>query len=128
VTTRLKYVEVEKIGDGSMENMNNINEFGTTGTTGTTGTIGQESGSAGTKEQIKEKMTQKVNEVGTIVQDRTNKALESTSKSVDRVAMYLKDKDSQAMLQDLQQVVRKHPGKSLVAGLLLGMMVGKIMR
>jgi hypothetical protein len=58
----------------------------------------------------------------------SSKTMESASKSIDRISMYLREKDSNEMLQDLQQVVRRHPGKSLVLSVLVGAMVGRVMR
>jgi ElaB/YqjD/DUF883 family membrane-anchored ribosome-binding protein len=57
-----------------------------------------------------------------------NKAVESTSKGINRFTMYIREKETHEMLQDLGQVIRKHPGKSMAMGLALGFLVGKILR
>ncbi len=58
----------------------------------------------------------------------TNKVADTTNRGIDRVAMYLKKKDSQAMMNDLQEAVRRNPGKSILVGVLLGVLAGRILR
>ncbi len=78
--------------------------------------------------QMSSQVNQKVDNLAENIKSKTNKAVESTSRGIDRVTMYFKEKDSQAMMSDLQQVVRQHPGKSLISGLILGVLVGRILR
>lgn len=78
--------------------------------------------------QMGGKLSTTMDKVTTQMKERTNRAIESTSRGVDRMSIYMREKNTQEMVQDLQQVVRRHPGKSLVAGLFLGILVGKMMR
>lgn len=87
---------------------------------------GQSAGNEGAGTQ--QKIQQQAQQVQTQLRDSAEKAWQSTSRGIDRVSMYFREKDSQEMVQDLQQVVRKYPGASVVAGLFLGVMIGKLMR
>lgn len=75
-----------------------------------------------------EQVSQKMEQVRGTMQETTTKAKEATTQGIDRVVTYFREKDTQEMITDLQQMVRKHPGKSLAAGLLLGVLVGRVMR
>ncbi len=71
---------------------------------------------------------QKVDEVFQKAQEKTHQVIHKTTKGIDRVTLYLKDKGSPGLVNDLQQTIRQHPGKSLIAGLLVGVVVGKLFR
>jgi ElaB/YqjD/DUF883 family membrane-anchored ribosome-binding protein len=79
-------------------------------------------------QHMSSQINEKVDSLAENLKSKTNQAVESTSRGIDRMTMYFKEKDSQAMMEDLQQLVRKHPGKSLVSGVVLGVLLGKILR
>lgn len=75
-----------------------------------------------------EKVSHKVDDLTTQIKSSTNKAIDTTTRGIDRVTMYFRNKDTEAMLGDAQQMIRRHPGKSLLVGVLFGLMVGKVLR
>ncbi len=78
--------------------------------------------------QFGKQATEKIDVFSEQLKEKTNKAIETTTKGIDRVALYFKDKNSQELIDDVQQVIRKHPGKSVLGGLALGLLVGRILR
>lgn len=78
----------------------------------------------GTREQMSQKVTQMTSQM----RSKTSKALDSTTRNLDQMATYIREKDMDAMARDLQHVIRQHPGRSVVAGLVLGVLVGRILR
>ncbi len=60
--------------------------------------------------------------------EKTSAGLEATSRRVESMAEYLEQHDSRQMLEDMKVVVRRNPGKSMIAGLLVGLFVGRLLR
>lgn len=60
--------------------------------------------------------------------EKTSAGLEATSRRVESMAEYLEQHDSRQMWEDMKVVVRRNPGRSVIAGLLVGLFVGRIMR
>ena len=60
---------------------------------------------------------------------KTSAGLRRTSDRINSLAMYVEAHDtrdiSQALLRSSTDLVRKHPGKSLLAGVLLGLFLGR---
>lgn len=51
-----------------------------------------------------------------------------TGNRIDASARYVRDHDAKQMLDDVRETVRAHPGKSLVAALAVGLLVGRAFR
>lgn len=47
---------------------------------------------------------------------------------LDETARYVREHDAEQMMDDMRTVVRAHPGKSLVAALAVGLLVGRAFR
>jgi ElaB/YqjD/DUF883 family membrane-anchored ribosome-binding protein len=71
-------------------------------------------------------LTQKIDNA----RGKTSAGLRSTSDRINNLAMYVEEHDardmSEAVVKTSQELIRKHPGKSLVVGLVIGMVVGRI--
>lgn len=78
--------------------------------------------------RVSERMGSMATQMSSQIKERADRAMESTSKGIDRVAVYLREKDSRQMMRDLQHTVRKYPGRSLAAGLVVGLLIGRAMR
>jgi len=61
---------------------------------------------------------------------KTSAGLRTTSQRIQNLALYMEEHDakdmSDAVVRTSKELVRKHPGKSLIAGLLFGVLVGRI--
>jgi len=61
---------------------------------------------------------------------KTSAGLRNTSQRIQNLALYMEEHDakdmSDAVVRTSKELIRKHPGKSMVAGLILGMLVGRI--
>jgi ElaB/YqjD/DUF883 family membrane-anchored ribosome-binding protein len=61
---------------------------------------------------------------------KTSAGLRTTSERIQNLALYMEEHDakdmSEAVVRTSKELVRKHPGKSLIAGLLFGVLVGRI--
>jgi len=61
---------------------------------------------------------------------KTSAGLRTTSQRIQNLALYMEEHDakdmSEAVVRTSKELIRKHPGKSLIAGLVLGMLVGRI--
>jgi ElaB/YqjD/DUF883 family membrane-anchored ribosome-binding protein len=86
---------------------------------------------------VKEKVMTQANQYGEQLvtkidstRERTAEGLKSTSQRIDRLAMYIQEHDSrqmsEALINNSQQYIRQNPGKSLVFGLVAGMLLGRI--
>ena len=86
---------------------------------------------------VKEKMMSQANQMGEQLatkidstRERTAEGLKTTSKRIDRLAMYIQAHDSkqmsEALMKNSQQYVRQNPGKSLVFGLVAGVLLGRL--
>ncbi len=63
---------------------------------------------------------------------RASHGLRQTSQRLDRIAGYLEDHDSRdmgdALVRNAANTIRRYPGRSLLAGLLLGLALGRMFR
>jgi ElaB/YqjD/DUF883 family membrane-anchored ribosome-binding protein len=79
-------------------------------------------------EQTKVYGNQLVNKIDN-ARGKTSAGLRRTSDRINSLAMYVEAHDtrdiSQALLRSGTDLVRKHPGKSLLAGVLLGLLLGR---
>lgn len=73
-------------------------------------------------------LKEKVERLKTRLSERTQGTIDATSKTLENAVDYIKQHDTLEMVEDVQQIVKKHPGKSLLVGLLLGVMVGRALR
>ncbi len=78
--------------------------------------------------KIGEQVSAKMDDVKVQVRERASKVKDQTTRGIDRVTTYFREHDKQEIMQDLEQVIRKHPGKSVIAGMFLGLMVGRIIK
>lgn len=60
--------------------------------------------------------------------EKASAGLEATSRRIDDLAGYLEQHDSQQMWEDMKVVVRRNPGKSILTGLLVGVVLGRLFR
>ena len=51
-----------------------------------------------------------------------------TGNRIDAGARYMRDHDASQMIDDVSEMVRAHPGKSLLAALAVGLLVGRALR
>lgn len=86
---------------------------------------------------LKERVSEKARDYSSQARQKADEArgkastgLRSTSRRMQDLAQYLEEHDanemSQAALRSSKEVVRKHPGKSLLAGLVVGMLLGQL--
>lgn len=75
---------------------------------------------------ISNQLTQRIDNA----RGKTSAGLRNTSQRIQNLALYMEEHDakdmSDAVVRTSKELVRKHPGKSLLAGLLFGMLVGRI--
>jgi ElaB/YqjD/DUF883 family membrane-anchored ribosome-binding protein len=61
---------------------------------------------------------------------KTSAGLRNTSQRIQNLALYMEEHDakdmSEAVVRTSKELVRKHPGKSLLVGLIAGLLVGRI--
>jgi ElaB/YqjD/DUF883 family membrane-anchored ribosome-binding protein len=71
-------------------------------------------------------LTQKIDNA----RGKTSAGLRTTSQRIQNLAMYMEEHDakdmSEAVVRTSKELVRKHPGKSLLVGLIAGLLVGRI--
>ena len=84
------------------------------------------------KDKLGERAAKASSQFGETIDSNRGKAsqgLRSTSARIESVATYLDEHNSKdmgdALIQGTEQLIRKHPGKSLIAGLLVGLMIGR---
>jgi ElaB/YqjD/DUF883 family membrane-anchored ribosome-binding protein len=73
------------------------------------------------------------NQLGQKIDDargKTSARLRNTSQKIQNLAVYMEEHDakdmSESALRSSQELIRKHPGKSILAGILLGLLVGRL--
>ena len=52
-------------------------------------------------------------------------AAEAASDAMENAAEYVRDQDLEGMIEDAQQLVKKHPGADLLAAAALGFVIGR---
>lgn len=86
---------------------------------------------------IKEKVAEKTRVYGTQMKEKVDQTrgkaaggLRTTSERINNLALYLEEHDAQdmseAVARNSKELVRKNPGKSLIAGLVVGLLIGRI--
>lgn len=87
--------------------------------------------------ELKGKLRDQANTLGTQLgqkidnaRDKTSAQLRTASRKMDNAANYVETHDakdmSNAVMQASQELVRKHPGKSILAGLIVGVVLGRL--
>lgn len=56
---------------------------------------------------------------------KVNRAINSAADALDSTGKYLHDFDGREAMSELTSIARKHPGKSLLAAVVLGFVVGR---
>jgi len=128
--------------DNTFEN-NTDTLYSDTGSTGKTGTavkdgvtaikdkVGEQA--AGIKDKLSEQaktygtqLTQKIDGA----RGKTSAGLKTTSQRIQNLAMYVEEHDakdmSQAVVRSSKELIRENPGKSLLVGMALGLLFGRI--
>ena len=59
---------------------------------------------------------------------KVSQAAHGAADSLESAAQYVRDHDTKEMLSDLEAVIRKHPGKSLLAVLAVGYLAGRALQ
>ena len=59
---------------------------------------------------------------------KVGKAAHGAADSLQSAAQYVRDHDTKEMLSDLEDVIRKHPGKALLAVLAVGYLAGRALQ
>jgi ElaB/YqjD/DUF883 family membrane-anchored ribosome-binding protein len=71
-------------------------------------------------------LTQKIDQA----RGKTSERLRNTSDRIQNLAMYVEEHDakdmSEAAMRNSQELIRKHPGKSLLVGIGIGILVGRL--
>lgn len=86
---------------------------------------------------LKEKITAKTSDLGNQLtqkidsaRGKTSAGLRTTSERMQNLALYMDEHDakdmSDAVVSTTKELIRKHPGKSLLVGLIAGLLVGRI--
>jgi ElaB/YqjD/DUF883 family membrane-anchored ribosome-binding protein len=65
---------------------------------------------------------------GDRIASTTSKAMHTTADKIQVAAEYLREHDTRAMVEDLEQVVRRHPGAALAAAAVVGFFAGRTLR
>jgi len=73
--------------------------------------------------EIEQQVTENINEMMGITAEKLDKAAEKMHST----AEFFRGNNVSKIKEDMTTVIRKNPGKSLVGGLLLGFLFGKIM-
>lgn len=87
--------------------------------------------------ELKGKISEQANQLGSQLSQRidnargkTSAGLRTTSQRIQNLAMYVEEHDakdmSEAVVRTSKEMIRKHPGKSILVGMVLGMLVGRI--
>jgi ElaB/YqjD/DUF883 family membrane-anchored ribosome-binding protein len=66
-----------------------------------------------------------VRQSGSRVSDATSRASHGTADKLEATANYIRENDLRDMLEDVQDVVRRHPGPALAIAAVAGFLVGK---
>jgi ElaB/YqjD/DUF883 family membrane-anchored ribosome-binding protein len=86
---------------------------------------------------LKEKLSAQASTLGSqlsqkidTARGKTSAGLRTTSQRIQNLAMYVEEHDakdmSDAVVSTSRELIRKHPGKSILVGLLAGILVGRI--
>jgi ElaB/YqjD/DUF883 family membrane-anchored ribosome-binding protein len=113
------------------------NAYGETGTTGREGMSAMKEKAGQQAVALKERVSEKARGYSSQARQKADEArgkastgLRNTSRRMQDLAQYLEEHDanemSQAALRSSQEMVRKHPGKSLLVGMVVGMLIGRI--
>jgi ElaB/YqjD/DUF883 family membrane-anchored ribosome-binding protein len=87
--------------------------------------------------ELKGKLRDQANSLGSQIgqkidnaRGKTSEQLRTTSRKFENMASYVENNDakdmSNALLHSSQDLVRKHPGKSILAGLIVGVVLGRL--
>jgi ElaB/YqjD/DUF883 family membrane-anchored ribosome-binding protein len=68
----------------------------------------------------------RVETMGRAAQDRVNQAADKLTAKTDAVGSYLQDHDVAEMADDVAEVIRRYPVQSLLVGLGVGFMIGRM--
>ena len=75
---------------------------------------------------ISNQLTQRID----TARGKTSAGLRNTSQRIQNLALYMEEHDakdmSDAVVRTSRELIRKHPGKSLLVGLIAGVLVGRI--
>jgi ElaB/YqjD/DUF883 family membrane-anchored ribosome-binding protein len=78
--------------------------------------------------QVGNRLAQRIDQV----RGRTSTRLRNTSQKLHNLAIYVEEHDardiSQAVLRSSREMIRKHPGRSIVIGLVAGLLLGRLLR
>jgi ElaB/YqjD/DUF883 family membrane-anchored ribosome-binding protein len=87
------------------------------------------------KERINEQAEQVGNQIAQRIdhaRGRTSSRLRSTSQKLHNMAIYVEEHDAkdmtQALLRSTRDAIRRHPGRSIVIGLIAGLLLGRVLR
>lgn len=85
------------------------------------------------KGKLREQASSLTNQLGQKIDSargKTSAQLRNTSKHIGNLATYVETKDAKGMSDDLlrssREMIRKNPGKSLIIGLLAGVLLGRL--
>jgi len=70
----------------------------------------------------------KMHETADAGAQKLSSAMHSAAEGVQNTATYLRDHDARQMMGDVENVVRKHPGQSLLVAAAVGFLVGRAFR
>jgi ElaB/YqjD/DUF883 family membrane-anchored ribosome-binding protein len=86
---------------------------------------------------LKERLSEQTRSYGGQLADKidnargkTSATLHTTSDQIKSLAMYVEEHDtrdmSEAVIRTSSNLIRKHPGKSIIAGLIIGLLLGRV--
>jgi hydroxypyruvate isomerase len=58
--------------------------------------------------------------------EKVARAAHTTADAMEKAADYVRDEDMEAMLEDVQQMVKRHPGATLLAAVAAGFLLARI--
>lgn len=86
-------------------------------------------------QRLGEKSSQMAQQVGTKISQNIDTAMNSTAVALDKTSQrfskasdYFRDKNSEQLVTEMSGVIRRNPIQSLAAGLLLGVLVGRLFK
>lgn len=88
---------------------------------------------------MKERINEQAGQVGNRLaqgidqaRGRTSSRLRNTSQKLHNLAVYMEEHDardiSQALLRSSRDVIRRHPGRSIIVGVIAGLLLGRALR
>lgn len=60
--------------------------------------------------------------------DGLSRAAQGAGERIDASARYVREHDASEMMDDMNEVIRAHPGKSMIAALTIGVLLGRAFR